>query len=87
MRLVLDKHGFKPGCAFPDPIPKVAYGKVALSEMADLFADANLEHLSEPIKAYASSRWKNSDSPMALYCTAHLFRDLGKDSGAYSGGS
>ncbi|OIA98631.1 beta-galactosidase [Paenibacillus sp. LC231] len=51
VRLVLDKHGFKPGCAFPDPIPKVAYGKVALSEMADLFADANLKHLSEPIKS------------------------------------
>lgn len=31
-------------------------------------------------KAYASSRWKNSDSPMVLYCTAHLFRDRGKDS-------
>ncbi|MBU5345941.1 glycoside hydrolase family 35 protein [Paenibacillus lautus] len=51
VRLVLGKHGFKPGGVFPDPIPKVAYGKVALSEMADLFADANLEHLSEPIQS------------------------------------
>ncbi|OME88625.1 MULTISPECIES: glycoside hydrolase family 35 protein [Paenibacillus] len=51
VRLVLDKHGFKQGCVFPDPIPKAAYGKVALSEMAGLFADANLEHLSEPIQS------------------------------------
>lgn len=48
VRTVLGKHGFKPGCAFPEPIPKVTYGKVALSERAGLFADANLEHLSEP---------------------------------------
>ncbi|RAR44195.1 glycoside hydrolase family 35 protein [Paenibacillus sp. MDMC362] len=51
VRTVLSKHGFKPGCPLPEPIPKAAYGKVALSEMAGLFADANLEHLSIPIKS------------------------------------
>ena len=51
VRRVLSKHGFAPGCAFPEPVPKAAYGKVAMSEMAGLFTESNLQHLSEPIKS------------------------------------
>lgn len=51
VRRVLSKHGFTPGCAFPEPVTKAAYGKVALSEMAGLFTEPNLQHLSEPIKS------------------------------------
>ncbi|MEC0255572.1 beta-galactosidase family protein [Paenibacillus lautus] len=51
VRSVLSKHGFAPGGVFPETVPKAAYGKVALSEMAGLFTEANLQHLSEPIKS------------------------------------
>lgn len=49
VRKVLAKHGFAPGCPFPEPIPKAAYGKVQLTEKAELFTDAALQQLSGPI--------------------------------------
>lgn len=51
VREVLAKHGFAPGCPFPEPIPKVAYGKVKLTEKAELFAEAALQQLSRPIQS------------------------------------
>ncbi|SMF90826.1 beta-galactosidase [Paenibacillus uliginis N3/975] len=48
---VLAKHGFTPDCPFPEPIPKISYGKVALTEKAELFADFNLDTLSKPVKS------------------------------------
>lgn len=51
VRRVLSKHGFAPSCPFPEPIPKAAYGKVALTEQAELFAGFNLDALSQPVKS------------------------------------
>lgn len=50
VREVLAKHGFTPDCPFPEPIPKVSYGKIKLMEKAELFTDAALQQLSQPIQ-------------------------------------
>lgn len=42
IRGVLEKHGIPEGAPFPAPIPKKAYGKVALTEKADLFGQLEL---------------------------------------------
>lgn len=51
VREVLAKHGFTPDCPFPEPIPKVSYGKIKLTEKAELFTDAALQQLSRPIQS------------------------------------
>lgn len=51
VRKVLAKHGFTPDCPFPEPIPKVSYGKIKLTEKAELFTDAALQQLSRPIQS------------------------------------
>ncbi|MNO52752.1 Beta-galactosidase precursor [compost metagenome] len=48
---VLGKHGFAPSCPLPEPIPKISYGKVSLTEKAELFTTSNLEKLSEPVNS------------------------------------
>ncbi|WP_336773756.1 glycoside hydrolase family 35 protein [Paenibacillus sp. MMO-58] len=42
IRGVLEKHGIPEGAPFPAPIPKKAYGKVALTEKADLLGQLEL---------------------------------------------
>ncbi|WP_068784851.1 glycoside hydrolase family 35 protein [Paenibacillus phocaensis] len=51
VRAVLGKHGIEPACPFPEPVPKIAYGKVALTDRAELLAEGNLEQLSEPVNS------------------------------------
>ncbi|WP_375105256.1 beta-galactosidase family protein [Paenibacillus sp. RS8] len=51
VRSVLGKHGFAPTCSLPEPIPKISYGKVALTERAELFTASNLDKLSEPVNS------------------------------------
>lgn len=48
VRNVLGRQGFAPTCPFPAPIPKISYGKVELTDVADMFDSANLERLSSP---------------------------------------
>ncbi|OPA78319.1 beta-galactosidase [Paenibacillus selenitireducens] len=61
---VLGKHGFEPGCPLPNPIPKYAYGEVALSESVALFD--SLDQLSEPIE-------QTSIQPMEKFGQAYGF--------------
>lgn len=51
VRSVLSNHGFAPTCPLPEPIPKISYGKVALTERAELFTASNLEKLSETVNS------------------------------------
>lgn len=51
VRLVLARHGFKADCPFPERIPKKSYGKVKMTEAAELMSPVNLDNLSEPVES------------------------------------
>ena len=53
VRAVMEKHGIPEGGALPAPIPKRAYGEVALAQRSGLFTQ--LDVLSEPVRMTATA--------------------------------